>query len=515
MSSALSIKPTLLDRVITHFSPAMGIARYNARLKVSAMQDTGYVGASQTLRSMRNWFTDSGSADELVVNELPTLRERSHDAFRNIPIATSAIRTGVTNVVGTGLKLNSMLDAQYLGMSDSKSTAWQNKTEREFRLFAESKDSDAARTLCFYEQQELMFLSALLSGDAFALLPMIPRRKSLPYDLRIKLVEGHQVSTPDYMQDGSRLAAGIEVDKYGAPVKYHMLDKHPGALDVAPKVWRAVPAFGERTGRRNVLHLFRPDRPGQRRGVPYLAPVLESLKQLGRYTQAELMAAVVGGMLTVFITSETVSGFGNPTPGSETEPSGTTAGTPQEYELGHGSMVGLAPGEKAETVSPGRPNSQFDPFFFAIVKQIGASLEQPVEILLKHFDSSYTASRAAFLQGWKFYQGRRAWLARGFCQPVYEEFLVEAITIGRIAAPGFFEDPAARVAYCRADWIGPTQGQIDPIKEVIAAQKRVENGFSTRAEETAALTGGDFEAKHRKRVKEEKLRNELINNEAV
>ena len=75
-------------------------------------------------------------------------------------------------------------------------------------------------------------------------------------------------------------------------------------------------------------------------------------------------------------------------------------------------------------------------------------------------------------------------------------------------APGFFDDPLIRYAYSWADWTGPSQGQLDPKKEVEAAMLRVENGFSTRQRETAELTGGDWELNHRQRVKEEKLRRE-------
>ena len=65
-----------------------------------------------------------------------------------------------------------------------------------------------------------------------------------------------------------------------------------------------------------------------------------------------------------------------------------------------------------------------------------------------------------------------------------------------------------RYAYSWADWTGPSQGQLDPVKEVEAAVLRVENGFSTRQRETAELTGGDWELNHRQRVKEEALRRE-------
>lgn len=80
-----------------------------------------------------------------------------------------------------------------------------------------------------------------------------------------------------------------------------------------------------------------------------------------------------------------------------------------------------------------------------------------------------------------------------FCQPIYEIWFAEAVARGRIDAPGFFNDPAIRAAWCKAEWIGPTQGQIDPVKEVTAATLRVEQGYSTREQETTALTGGNWD----------------------
>ena len=103
---------------------------------------------------------------------------------------------------------------------------------------------------------------------------------------------------------------------------------------------------------------------------------------------------------------------------------------------------------------------------------------------------------------------RREWLANDFCQPIYEEWLTEAIAKGRVHAPGFFTDPLARKAYSQAEWNGPSQGQIDPLKEVNAAEKRVRNGFTTRAQETVALAGGDFAKNVRTRAIEEKMMRE-------
>jgi len=82
------------------------------------------------------------------------------------------------------------------------------------------------------------------------------------------------------------------------------------------------------------------------------------------------------------------------------------------------------------------------------------------------------------------------------------------VAIGRIHAPGFFADPLIRKAYCGAEWVGDGPGSIDPLKEAMAAEKRIELEISTRAAESILHDGGDWEAKHRQRAKEERMRRE-------
>ncbi|MFQ5737338.1 MAG: phage portal protein, partial [Thermodesulfobacteriota bacterium] len=182
--------------------------------------------------------------------------------------------------------------------------------------------------------------------------------------------------------------------------------------------------------------------------------------------------------------------------------------TDTDYKRAPGAMIGLAPGEKVNSVDPGRPNAAFDPFVMAILRQIGVALEIPFELLVKHFTASYSAARAALLEAWKFFVVQRKWLADNFCQPVYEAWLTEAVLLGRVPAPGFFDDPLLRKAYLGAEWIGPARGMIDESKEIKAAQMRVDMGVSNLDEETAALTGGDWERKHWQSVKEHRMRSE-------
>ena len=139
-------------------------------------------------------------------------------------------------------------------------------------------------------------------------------------------------------------------------------------------------------------------------------------------------------------------------------------------------------------------------------RQIGAALELPYELLTKSFTASYSASRGALLEAWKAFRMRRAWMEQTFCQPVYEEWFAEAVSLGRISAPGFFDDPQIRRAYTGAEWCGPSQGQLDPLKEVNAAAVRVAESFSTRSREAAELTGMRYDTIIAARAKEEQQR---------
>lgn len=488
------MRSNFIDKAVTYFSPKNGLRRLQNRALMEKLES--YNGASTSRNALKSWTSPKGDSDTDDLPDIPQLRIRSRDQYRNAPIVKGAIDTKAYNTVGAGLRLQSRINADYLGMSPEEARVWEKNTEFEFRIWSESKNCDAERTKNFYELQSVAFISTMLSGDVFALLPYIDRQSL--YSLTVQLIEADRVSNPREGQDTSRIAGGVEVDEYTAPVAYHINKSHPNGLSNIQE-WVRVDAWGAKTGRQNVIHLFEATRPNQRRGVPILAPVMENLKQLTDYTNAELMAALVSGMFTVFVKSES---------GSLPAPMGGDGEEEADYNLGSGAIVGLSPNESIETADPGRPNVNFDPFVMAIMKQIGSALQVPYELLIKHFSSSYSASRAALLEAWKAFKTRRTWFAANFCQPIYEEWLYEAILTGRIQANGFIEDEAIRKAYCNAEWNGPTAGQLDPLKETQAAEARVQSGFSTRSKEASEMNGTDFAQNAKMAIKEGELMRE-------
>jgi lambda family phage portal protein len=505
MSQRAQISPpraNMIDKLVEFVAPKRALERMKARTQMAIAGQ--WYGARFDRNATANWVPYGGSGNSDTVYDLRWLRNRSRDLMRNNPLALGAVNTVVTSAVGSGLTLRSTIDAEALGMDEDEAQEWQKAVEREFDAWAcDPNACDAARTQDFYAIQNLAFRSALESGDVFAALPMVSRPVSA-YATKISLIEADRVVNKDYAINTETLSGGVEMDKLGAPIKYHILQQHPGGLIPLQMKWDIVTAFGARTGRRNIVHLFDKRRPGQSRGVPYIAPVIETLKQLGDYTTAEITAAVISGMFTVFVTSENGQGLDM---GADMTAASAKPGSP--LQMGAGAILDLSPGEQVQFADPKRPSTAFDPFVQACLRQIGVALELPFEVLIKHFTASYSAARAALLEAWRFFRNRRAWLASMFCQPIFEAWLEEAIALGRIDAPGFFDDPMIRAAYCRAEWIGDSPGQIDPVKEVEAQKGLLELNLTTHSDACTALTGADWDAIVQRRAREEQTMSKL------
>lgn len=475
----------------------------NAWSSLTASAGVGQYDGGSHRGSMMAFLPRAGGPRSDALPSLGTMRARARDLERNSPLAAGALQTQTSNVVGTGIFPMPRLDARRLGLTAERAAEIELDFGFEFDLWADSAEADDSGLQTFYELQELVLRSTLLSGDCFTVPRYAPRGAS-PYELAVQVIEADRCCNPNgkpdgaLMAGGAELVAGLEVDARGRTVAGWFADRHPGETLQASLRFERLPFYGP-GGNRAVFHHFRRRRPGQVRGVPWFAPVIALFKQLGRYTEAEVTAAVLSACFA--LTTRDEGGDGADVAGEDDAPGGVSE---QLRYFEPGLTGNLTAGQEINSFMPNRPNQAFDPFVLALLRQIGVALGLPYEILVKHFTASYSAARAALLEAWKEFRIWRGWLVTSYCQPYYDRWLIEGSAKGRIS--DVFGDYGRLKAWSACEWIGPSPGQIDELKEAQAAKLRVDEEFSTREEETARLTGGDWRQKHRQRVVEETLR---------
>lgn len=518
-------KMNFLDRAVAAVSPVQGLKRAAAR-RALEVTNSGYgnYGANLTKKSLIGWLFRGGSAKEDIEDNIDTLRQRSRDAYMGIPTASAALKTLCTNVVAGGLIPSPQIDGAVLGLTQEQAEELQGKIMREFALWADTTECDADGLGNFYKLQQLAYMGFLMNGDSFALLPFKERPGS-QYATKVQIIEADRICSPDgydrLVPDYVRgyhvhsIVQGVETNEDGMVVAYWICNRHPHSSLAVQSValdWTRVEAYGA-AGRHNVLHVMTRERAGQLRGVPILAPVLETLKQLGRYTQAEIDAAVISAYFTVLVKPASVQN-GPPIGQYIPQEAQVDSADPGSIEMGQGTILSLNPGDDVAFADPTHPNTAYNNFFDAMIKEIGSGMEIPPEVMEKQFTQNFSAARGALNEFWRVCDVKRDDFVDSFCQPVYEQVLAEAVARGRINAPGFFSDPARRKAYCACVWPGPARTSLNPKDEVEAAIMRVDAGYSTAQRETAEMTGGDYMRNMEQRMMEaEKMRQlrEILN----
>lgn len=459
-----------------------------------------HAGASLLKPVFKGWNWAGGAPDDDIVANLPIIRQRSRQLSMEAPIVAGLHNTLVTNIVGDGLRPEPTPDAEFLGMAPEDVKKWKASVLRLWETFAESPNCDVYRRDNFYEMTRLVCRAQSESGDCFVTMPRFERRNA-PFMLKVQVVEADCVADPEGAERvehemlGNDIYGGVEVSEWGNVVGYWFYTGHPLAIrkrhhynynTASRPRWIFIPAYGAETGLPNVLHLMQSERPGQRRGIPIIAPVIELVLTLDRYIKAESIAANIQSLFTVMIKSDDPDfepGVGDENENEDDEPL---------VELGPGVVQRLKPGEDAVAFDPSRPTTSFEPFIKTVVQLIGPSVNLPYELLMQLFQASFSASQAAVNVARKGFKVKQSGLVNDFCQPIYDMLLDEAVARGMIYAPGYFDNPITRRAYTRAKWSGPGIIQIDIGKSASNFEKLTQLGYATASEATSELTGGNY-----------------------
>lgn len=457
-------------------------------------------------RLMMDWVTSTFGSTNPMPWELATLRDRSQERVENDPIAASIPQTISVNAVGSGLQLQSRMRAEVLGISEEKAEELQRVAEDIFDLWRPW--ADAAGRLDFDEMQTMVLERTVVDGEILVNLPVLTSptdERGLmlrPLGRALELVAADRLATPSgYANKG--VFQGVELGEERREPQRYWVRKVPkliGDLEIPQTEFVGIPAR-DGQGRPMILHIFPSQLPGQVRGKPSFAPVLKYFKNMGDSLEAEVVAQKVAACLSAVITRNQDQMSISPLP-TTTDPLTGKKLT----KLEPGMVPTLAVGEDIKLIDFKRGGETFAVFLTMILRVLGNAFGLPYESLLKDFSkTNYSSARAALLEAWRIYMFKRTWLARKFCQPVYALVLEEAYLRGRFPVQDFY---AQQAEYCRAAWLGPGRGWVDPVKEIVAAKLEEDYDYATLADQCAAQ-GRDWEDVLKQKSRENKRRQAL------
>ncbi len=491
-----------VDNFIGIFSPVTAARRRYFRYIAQNMLGT-YRGAEGG-RLRGSWAPGGGSADQDLLPDLATLRERSRDLVRNDGIAAGAVHTIVTNIIGSGVRPQSRVDKDSLSINEDYADQLQKLIEKIWERWASY--ADAGGRMDFYQLEELSERQRFVNGESIIIpIRILDPKKQRPYSFALQTVEADRLNTPNDLFWNKNIRSGVEVGEFGEPLAYYIRKVHPGdifyskgSINNSSNNYNRYEALNE-MGLPNVFHLYQVMRSGQTRGEPFFAPVINLFKDRFEYMEAELVAARVAACFAVFIKKQLATDL-------SIARSTKDSSDRRIEELSPGLLEYLEPGEDIQAFNPQRPGGTFGIFMERILRDVSAGLNIPYEILAKDFTrSNYSNMRASLLEARRFFMMQQRFVSIKLCQPVLITLIEEAYLKGELPILDFYQN---RAAYVRTRWVAPGWEWIDPQNEVAASVDAINNNLSTLAEE-AATQGRDWEDDLEQRARELKKIKEL------
>lgn len=439
---------------------------------------------------------------------------RVRDLVRNDGWASGAVTRILDNAIGANFRPIVKPDYRALA-AYSGNPAFDAKWADEFGRAVEAhwrswsndpgRYCDAQRNLTVSQMMRLGFRHKLVDGDALAMLLWLPGRIGLGrarFATTVQIIDPDRLSNPQLRFDQQSMRGGVEVDEYGAAQAYWIRRAHQGDwFSAAESVqWDRIPRETD-WGRPIIVHDYDHDRAGQHRGgAGVLTPVLQRLKMLAKYDSTELDAAIINAIFGAYIESPydhqlVEQSLGDTEELNAYQQSRSEFHSERRIMLGEARMPIMFPGEKIATVSAARPNSNFEAFEAAVLRNFAAGTGLSAQQVSNNWsDVNYSSARGALLEAWKTLSVRRTNFAQGFAQPIFGAFLEEIMDIHDLPLPNNAPDYLeCRAAYARCEWMGPGRGWIDPVAEKQGAVLGMDAGLSTLEAEAAENVGADWE----------------------
>lgn len=474
-----------------------------------------YRATTRNHPAFANWNAPRLSGHAALKYSRETISDRVHDLVRNDGWASSALSRYQDTLVGAGWQLSAMPNQKLLGLNDDNYDEIVEQIECLWEDYSEDPGfwADAERSVSVAGLLGQAVRHQFADGEAIGWIGYREESRG-PFSTCLQVIDPLRLSNPYNAPDSETIKDGVEVDEWGAASVYHIRRSHPGdwfTRGANMHEWQAFDRETE-TGRPIIIHMREKKWAGMSRGEAVMAPVAAKLKQITQYDDFEIQAASLNALLAAFLETpmdaEVLSG-------AETE-DGLTNYTRSEadyyannpLEFNGVQMTMLHPGQKIGTIKGEHPHSNYESFERNALRNIASAAGMSYEALTADFSqANYSSIRAAFVEFQKGFVARSAMIASTWQNQFYRAWLEEVFDKGLISVPaGVPSFEAFPVAWSHAEWIGPGQGWVDPLKEALGMGERMALGVSTLKKES-----GSQGSKWRKNIRQiSRERKEMI-----
>lgn len=423
--------------------------------------------AGKSARRLKSLPTSAVAINTQIRQYGKTILARSRYLACNNSYAAAAKETFVSALVGCGIKPSSL--AKDGATKAALQEAWLDWTD----------EADADGLTDLYGMQAIVAAEMFEAGECF--IRFRPRRDedglSVPLQLQILPaemlpLEKNENATTD---SAKRIEMGIEFNAIGQRTAYHFFKVHPGSGLPGSGVTTAVPAS-------EVLHLFRPVRAGQVRGIPHTLSAIVKLAILDQYDDAELERKRIAALFAAFIIKPRIES--DPMGGDTDQKDGTQAVQPDNtIGLQPGATFNLELGEDVKFAEPADVGGSYEVFQYRQLLAVAAGFGVPYAAMTGDLkQANYGSIRAGLVDFRRRVEAiQHSVMVFQFCRPVWQRWL-EAAVLAQAIAIGPADYLTRRAELRRVKWITPAWPWIDPLKDRQAEKLAVDNGYKARSD---------------------------------
>jgi len=468
-------QPGLLRRLWARASNWLTSAGTAARRSV-------YKGAEMS-RLWYDWVASPISPDQELYNDVLRLRGRARELRRNHPLIRQYVAMLSTNIIGPdGMQLR----ARIRNAGGNLNKQLNARIEAAWSDWAREVTVDG--TMGLVELQQL--LVECLGADGEFCIRKIRSFPDNPYKYALQPIDPDLLDHQFFRAAGSgqnEVRLGVEVNGWGRPVAYWFWDRYPTDLFNSGDRRRVrIPAD-------EILHIYRPDRVNQSRGVTWLNSIMFPAKMVDGYVEAEVVAARIGAAKMGFFEVKDAADYEQPKEGQRL----TVEAQPGQFEA-------LPPGYEFKPWSPEHPSTAFPSFMKTIVRWIASGLRVSYNTLANDLEGvNYSSLRSALLTERDEWRKLQMFWARRVLLPIYAEWLEFAQLSGKLYLDSRDWSAFLAVRFMPRGW-----AWVDPLKDVNASIAAVENGLTSRGR-VLDEQGLDFEEIAEELSEEQKLIAEL------